>query len=164
MSAYIYSVSCFPDGDSVISSTLLQLHSHQWVQKYPVHSCGFYVHIPQHHKCQASRWEWTRGDGPLRTTVKLCGGCRLPITQRCGKRGITSRVINPLRVAACQQADIELYPILASIEVVTVAVPVYFSGLLQYSMFDICSVTGKIKLVCSWFKVSEFRLICFGWF
>lgn len=69
--------------------------------------------------------------------------------QCCGKRGITSRVINPLRVAASQQADVELHPITAATEVVTVEVPVYCSGLLQFSMFGICSVNGKMKQVCS---------------
>lgn len=69
--------------------------------------------------------------------------------QCCGKRGITSRVINPLRVAASQQADTELHLILASIEVATVAVPIYFDGLLLFSMSDICSVAAKMKLVTS---------------
>lgn len=61
----------------------------------------------------------------------------------CGKRGFTSRVINPLRVAASQQADIELHPITAAIEVVTVEVTVYCNSLLQFNMFGICSVTGN---------------------
>lgn len=74
--------------------------------------------------------------------------------QCCEKRGITSRVINPLRVAASQQANIELHVIWASLEVATVAVPIYCNGLLHFTMSDTCYVNKRMKLVSSWFIYS----------
>lgn len=65
--------------------------------------------------------------------------------QCCGKRGITSRVIKPLRMAASPQGNIELYMILASIEAAKAAGPIYCSSLMQFSMFDTDSVATKMK-------------------
>ncbi|KAK2857031.1 hypothetical protein Q5P01_005766 [Channa striata] len=52
------------------------------------------------------------------------GGVVYPSCSVVERRGITSRVINPLRAAASQRADTEPHPIWASIDVATAATDV----------------------------------------
>lgn len=74
---------CTGSGCLVLSASL---HSDQWDVK------GFEaLWFPEMSRC---RWTW--GDEPLWATVRLHGGCHLPIVQRYGKRVIISGAINPL--------------------------------------------------------------------
>ncbi|KAK2917465.1 hypothetical protein Q8A73_004211 [Channa argus] len=77
------------------------------------------------------------------------GGVVYPSCSVVERRGITSRVINPLRAAASQQADITPHPIWASIDVATVEVPIYCNGLLHFSAFDIRLMARKMKMAGS---------------
>ena len=64
------------------------------------------------------------------------GGCRSPVVRRGGARGLTGRVVNPLRVVASRRAGRG---------VTAAAGPIISNGLLKFIMFEL--------VFSPWFRV-----------